>query len=168
MKKHSSSCVCGDHVWVRLTRGYLTLVSPCDAHFLEASWHAFVNQAGNIYAARRPSPKQALYLHRSILEAEKGLEVDHKNRNGLDNRRPNLRLATKSLNAANRKKVKGIWPLKGVVFAGKNRQLAKPFSSRIKVNCKSTSLGYFRTAEEAAAAYYKAAVKAFGDFARSQ
>lgn len=101
-------------------------------------------------------------INRIIMNAPKGVIVDHKNRNKLDNRRENLRLATRTQNNQNRtpsKKTKSGY--KGVVWH-KESQL---WFAKIVVNKKDVSLGYYPTKEEAAEQYNIAAQKYFGDFA---
>ncbi len=156
-------CDCGNHAWAILTKGFVSLISVEDASLFEDVWYAFVNQAGNIYAARRNKSKKSLYLHREILKPNGISEVDHVNRNGLDNRRFNIRPASKAQNAANRKKGKGVSLFKGVSLARRPYQMKKPWHATYR----STHLGYFATEEEASAAYMKAARAAFGDFARA-
>lgn len=66
-------------------------------------WHAHNAQAGRLYAARSNgtgSPRR-VYLHRLLMDAAAGQEVDHINHNTLDNRRRNLRLGNRALNAQN-------------------------------------------------------------------
>lgn len=89
-------------------------------------------------------------------------DVDHKNRDRLDNRWENLREATRSQNNANRP---GGRPhgLKGAFFYKARGR----WMSKIDVNRKQIYLGYYDTAEEAHAAYMAAAVHYFGDFARA-
>jgi hypothetical protein len=100
-------------------------------------------------------------LHRIILDAPKGTDVDHINGNGLDNRRCNLRLATRSQNHANRFKKPGTTSrFKGVRFE-RNR-----WHAQIRVQYKKTYLGSFRDEIDAALAYNAAALEAFGEFAR--
>jgi HNH endonuclease len=70
-------------------------------------WHA--HDSGDRYYARGRVAGQRVYLHRLLLDAPRGLEVDHINGNGLDNRRCNLRLVSRSRNQLNRKDVRGIW-----------------------------------------------------------
>lgn len=161
-------CHCGDHAWAILTRGFVTLVSPTDAPLLEERWYAFVNQAGNVYAGRsfpRGQMRQRGYLHRMISGDPEGLEVDHKNLNGLDNRRENLREATKSENAANRRKHSGQFRFKGVRQI-KGRALKKPWLASIHKAGQYKHIGYFETELEAAEAYLKTARELYGDFAR--
>lgn len=157
-------CECGDHSWSALTRGFVTLVSPEDAGFLDLKWHAFVNQAGNVYASRRSRRGLNGYLHRKIAGSTSG-EVDHKNHNGLDNRRQNLRPATKSQNAANRKRLRAnsVSSFRGVRHA--KRKLRKPWTAAITCHKKQIWIGYFATEIEAAAAYDRKALELFGSYA---
>lgn len=156
-------CACSNHAWGTLTRGYVVLVSPEDARFLEANWYAFINPAGNVYAAKKMSTGHQ-YLHRSILgTVGTRIEVDHANRNGLDDRRPNLRKASKAENAINRRKKPGCSSsFKGVTFVNRRRPLRKPWVARFQRKI----LGYFATEQEAGAEYLKAARAMFGGFAK--
>jgi hypothetical protein len=90
--------------------------------------------------------------------------VDHKNRNTLDCRRSNLRLATNEQNHANIKlpenNTSGV---KGVYI-----KLDGKYQARIRVNKKLITLGTFDTIEEAAAARREAAQKYFGEFANKE
>ena len=90
------------------------------------------------------------------------LFVDHINGNPSDHRISNLRIATNAQNQANQKLRKdSSTGLKGVrVSAGKYR-------ASIVQNSKKIHLGYFDSAEDAHAAYCKAASELFGQFARA-
>jgi hypothetical protein len=99
--------------------------------------------------------KRWILLHRLLLNASKGVEVDHRNRDGLDNRRSNLRLATRSQNRANTRAVGGTSIYKGVTRAGKAWQA--------EIACKY--IGRFPTEGAAARAYDAAAREVFGEFA---
>ena len=73
-------------------------------------------------------------------------EIDHINRNSLDNRVENLRWATRSQNTANRVKFKNSSSIyKGVSFYKPSNK----WCSRIRIDYKTTSLGYFNTEIEA-------------------
>ena len=101
----------------------------------------------------------------NILERklEKNEEVDHINNNGLDNRRCNLRLATRQQQNMNRKKLKGCSSRYKGVYWAKNR---KKWCVRIEFNAKVMFLGYFESEIKAGKAYDEAAIKYFGEFAR--
>jgi hypothetical protein len=101
-----------------------------------------------------------VYLHRFIMCPAQGIEVDHINRNGLDNRRANLRLCTHSQNMANARMRTGTGYRGAYADPANNR-----FRAEIKVDGRRIRLGSFRTAEAAARAYDEAAADAFGEFA---
>lgn len=104
---------------VKLTQDRVALIDDADLHLCAGyKWQfAPANPATDRnpgYAVSNTTGGQ-LPMHRLILSAPQGLEVDHRNGNGLDNRRENLRLATKSQNTANRGKPKnGARRFKGV------------------------------------------------------
>lgn len=121
------------------------------------------------YAAAVISGKRQL-LHRVIairMGMDSSFQVDHRNRNGLDCRRSNIRRATNSQNAANRAKtIRNSSGYKGVG----SRELAsggRSYSAQIEKNGKTYHLGTFSTAKRAAHAYDQAAVKLFGLYART-
>src|SRR5208282_1837274 len=105
-------------------------------------------------------------MHRMILQAKPGQLVDHINRNGLDNRRSNLRLCSHSDNMHNSKiRKQNTTGFKGVTWYG-HKYPSKPFVAQIMANRQPRFLGCFATAEEASAAYEKAAKELHGNFAR--
>ena len=102
-----------------------------------------------------------IIMHREILLTDEA--VDHINRNGLDNRRANLRPATRSQNSRNAsKRSDNTSGFKGV-------GIYKPYGNwraRITVETgKRITVGYFKTPLEAAIAYDEAAIKYHGEFA---
>ncbi len=108
--------------------------------------------------------RTAIYLHRMLLSAPKGVQVDHINRDGLDNRRANLRLCTHNENQHNRsKQANNTSGYKGVSWCKRNKR----WGARIVVDGASYRLGLFDTPEEAHAAYCRAAAFLHGEFARS-
>ncbi len=103
-------------------------------------------------------------MHREIIKAPDNLFVDHINLNGLDNRKANLRLATKIQNSRNTPKMKRKTSskYKGVSYQKRDRI----WRAKIKINRRDKHLGSFRDEIDAAEAYDKAAHKYFGEFAR--
>jgi HNH endonuclease len=91
------------------------------------------------------------------------MALDHINGNPYDNRIVNLRLATTAQNEANRRRDKGKSLPKGV--RAMNR--GGGFQARIRVAGKPIHLGAFRTIEDASQAYFDAAKKYYGEFARA-
>lgn len=101
-------------------------------------------------------------MHRQILDFPASF-VDHANRNGLDNRRQNLRLATNAQNQANAEKHRDSEnPSKGVWWNKKRSR----WLVRLTVAGKRTHIGYFRELPDAVSAYSKASVDAYGQFAK--
>ena len=90
-------------------------------------------------------------------------ETDHVNGNSLDNRRVNLREATRSQNNWNRGKQLGSSRFKGITWDKRD----KNWKAQIQVNYKRISIGRFTDEIEAAKAYDKAAMEHFGEFART-
>ncbi len=140
---------------IKLTQGRQTIVSPED--FEEVSkvkWY-FQNTCGG-YAARRDRvTNKIMYLHRVILSAERGQEVDHVNGDTLDNRRENLRLCSHIENGRNQSKQrrKTSSQFKGV-YRNKGRERWQAY---INFQGRMRYLGLFKDEVAAARAYDRAA-----------
>jgi hypothetical protein len=101
-------------------------------------------------------------MHRVISGAPDGLETDHINHRPLDNRRANLRVATRSQNAACiRMRADNTSGYRGVGW-DKRRGC---WVAEIHVANRHIHLGHFRAAEDAAQSYDTAARQHFGPFA---
>lgn len=87
-----------------------------------------------------------IYLHRVIMAAKKGTEVDHKNGNGLDCRRSNMKVTTRRGNAYNSKVPKNSTTgIKGVTWS----KHAGKYMAKIKIQGHQTYLGYFTNPNKA-------------------
>lgn len=117
-----------------------TLVDDADLPLVwELPWHL----GSNGYA--RCNRGGLLLMHRMLMDAPAGLEVDHVNRDRLDNRRANLRIVTPAQNSHNTPARKGAAsPFRGVLKDG-NR-----WRARVKMNRRAYELGYYATDIEAA------------------
>ena len=105
---------------------------------------------------------KTVYMHRLILDAQKGQEVDHINNDGLDNQRENLRFCTSSQNKANmRLRADNKSGYKGINF---DKQTGK-WRARIKFNGKEYSLGRHSNLKDAVRARKKA-LTLHGEFAK--
>jgi hypothetical protein len=152
---------------IPLTQGKYAIVDPEDFERLNKhKWHA-VKSGSTFYAIRCVGPaKRTTYIrmHREILHPPDHLVVDHINHNGLDNRKANIRPATRAQNNFNRLIAKGknsSSKYKGVSWK-KDR---KKWRARIHVNGRYKFLGYFKEEKQAAKAYDEAAKKYHGEFA---
>ena len=154
--------ICGDVAYVPLTRGYEAIIDAADVPLVEGhNWHA--KPGGNTVYAKGKFCNCTLLLHRLIMEAPFGFSVDHKDGDGLNNKRCNMRIVTHSQNMHNMRINKNNTSgLKGVdLVSGKWR-------ARIKLNRKTMNLGLFASPEEAHAAYCTASRKLHGEFGRTE
>jgi HNH endonuclease/AP2 domain len=154
---------------IELTQGYVALIDDEDyARASQFKWQAQVTpNSDRVYAvrtARKANVKRTMQrLHRFILGVtDPKIEVDHINRNGLDNQKSNLRICTVRQNQGNRRKQEGTTSIyKGVSW----HRASKKWQAMIRINEKYTYLGLFRTDRDAALIYDCAARKVFGEFA---
>lgn len=150
---------------IQLTQDKVTLVD--DDMFDSLNQWKWNYQAKG-YAARycrENNNRKFIYMHRVITNASNGMDVDHINGNGLDNRKENLRICTTEQNMANQKKrINNTSGYKGVSYH-KHRTSYKKWQARLNINKKLVTVGYYATPEEAARAYDEAAKKYKGQFA---
>ena len=144
---------------IALTQGKFAIVDDEDFEDLaKFKWAYHGGYAHRVFI--KDGKKTGELMHRVIVNAPAGMDIDHVNRNPLDNRKCNLRVATRSQNNANKAQREGSF--KGACW----RPIPRRWKAYIKVDHKQIHLGYFSNAVDAAKAYNAAALKYFGEFAR--
>lgn len=151
---------------IQLTQGKVALIDDEDFDLVDQFKWTVVSKANKIfYAYRMPSRKLGkrapILMHRFILGAEKGQQVDHVNGDGLDNRRENLRFSTQSENLQNMHAGRGSSKFKGVGWF----ESSGKWRAKTKFNGKYIHIGLFSSEIEAAKAYNEKALELFGEFA---
>lgn len=129
-------------------------------------WFAKRNYGLKNYKSKTQSLHRFIWEFYNKKEVPSGYVIDHINRNTLDNRIENLRLATRNQNAQNSRPIRGSSSkYKGVGWdKNKIRWIAKIYYS-VKDEKRYKYIGRFKTEKEAALAYDREAKKLFGDFA---
>ena len=147
---------------ISLTQGQNAIVDTADFEWLNQwNWIAVWSEDSKTFYAARSTP--SIKMHREILGCSSKEQGDHKNGNGLDNRRENLRKCSRSQNAKNRKMNRNnAYGFKGISFY---KKIGK-WGAHIRTNTKFIHLGCFPSAKEAAYAYDVAAKIHHGEFAR--
>ena len=155
---------------IGLTQGKVAMVDDEDYVWLcQWKWNVQKCVCKNrvIWYAKRNAPtiqggQRTIYMHREIAAVAGIPQVDHRDGNGLNNQRINLRPATRSQNLQSRHKQPGCTSkIKGVCWE-KRRFKWKAY---ICVNGREVFLGYFEQEQDAGNAHDKAAVHFFKDFA---
>jgi hypothetical protein len=151
---------------VPLTQGQVAIIDDEDyERVMQHKWCALFND-GIWYAVRaiRVGNKKSLQqMHRFILEVQRGdrREVDHKDHNGLNNQKENLRVCTHAQNMQNCRMFHGRSKYRGVMWY----KITGRWLSSIRIQGKSVFQGYFTTQEQAAMAYDLAALTHYGQYA---
>lgn len=151
---------------IPLTQGKFAIVDDEDYDWLmQWRWHycqGYARRTVHTPMIKGKRKTSVILMHREILKPEDGFDVDHRDTNGLNNRRYNLRPATKAKNQGNRKLTKGkSSQYKGVSWD----KINKNWVANIMNNYKNHNIGRFHDEVSAAKAYNKAALEYFGEFA---
>lgn len=160
---------------IPLTQGKVALVDDSDFEWLSQwKWNAEPHQTKSgiqeIWYAKRliytgvHSRSIKVYMHRFLLGiSDFRTKVDHRDSDGLNNQRYNLRQSTNSQNSANsRKSLRNTSGFKGVHWY----KPCSKWQAQIRCGPRRFHLGYFANKVDAARAYNEAALHYFGDFAR--
>jgi len=155
---------------IKLTQGKHALVDDADYEYLkQLKWRYYPNRGSSTgYAISRfNGDRKVIYMHRVLLEPDLLEKVDHRNGNGLDNRRKNLRICTHAENTRNRRVSKN----NTSGFTGVKRFKLKytyKWRATICYNWKIISLGLFKLKSDAVKARKEAEKKLYGEFAYKQ
>lgn len=147
---------------IPLTKGKFAVIDDDDYDKIAGYKWCFA-KAG--YAAsRKKNYGEQVLMHRIILNAGKTQSVDHKNGNGLDNRKNNIRLCSHQQNMMNRKMpCHNTSGYKGVTW---DKQMKK-WRAQLRHSKTNSYVGLFSNIVEAAKEYDKKAREVFGEYART-
>lgn len=148
---------------IDLTQGYFALVDDEDySDLADYKWHykspGYANRTAYKGRIKGKDQYESVLMHREIMKAGDNKHVDHINRNGLDNRKKNLRVCTHQQNMFNRGKFQSRH------FKGVEVRL-NGFGAYIKLNQKQYRIGTFPTAHSAALARDMWALEMHGNYA---
>ncbi len=151
---------------IPLSKGYFTIVDDEDVYLKDVKWHAQATTRKDgsvlVYARRTVfvnGKKKAEFLHQRIVPNVP--EVDHRDGDGLNNRRGNLRAATRLQNSQNCRKPVSKYRFKGVAMRSSGK-----WQAATQKDGKYVYIGSFDSEVEAASAYNKVAKELFGEFYR--
>lgn len=147
---------------IQLTQGKVAQVDDENFESLNAhKWYA-KKKGKTFYAGRDIQADGKQTTHRMHWEVLGGKWIDHRDHDGLNNQKTNLRFCTNSENCMNRRKFANTsCTYKGVYF---NKTTGK-WRAMIGINGKRINLGYYVDETEAAKAYNTKAIELFGEFA---
>tara|TARA_R110000782_G_scaffold73158_2_gene146395 strand:+ start:76 stop:615 length:540 start_codon:yes stop_codon:yes gene_type:complete len=144
---------------IPIVGGNVALVDPSDAPLMrEYKWH----MGGHLSKYAKTSVgKSGVFMHRLIMDPPANMDVDHINGDPLDNRRANLRLATRSQNAANRTYTNSGTGYKGVYYYPSRER----YQGTVRADGGRYRGPYRESAEDAARDHDALARGLFGAFA---
>ncbi len=150
---------------IPLTQGKFALVDDEDYDWL-MQWKWCAQKSHHTYYARhfesrseKTGKRKLLSMHRVILNVPQGMDTDHRNHNGLDNRKHNLRACSRRENGYNQlRRTNTKSKYRGVDSSGKR------WRARIRENGKQVHLGCFNTEAIAARVYDERAARVHRDY----
>ena len=154
--------------YVTLANGDEVVIDVADVPLVSReAWKLFTGRNDKKYAhasGRQYGHKGYILLHRllmGVVDAGREVEVDHKNGNGVDCRRDNMRLCTHQQNMWNRSQPRTKSPYRGVSWNKRRRQ----WRAMIRISGRSITIGSFDDPADAARAYDEKARQLCGEFA---
>lgn len=148
------------------------LVNDSDVHLVTGrTWRMQPKPNGKkfyvVAVAKKNGRQTTIRMHRLVMRAKPWHVIDHRNHNGLDNRRRNLRKCSNSQNTQHRRKLKRLTSkYKGVHANGVYENTGRPrWRACIRIKNRLIALGTFRDERMAAAAYNYHARRKFRAFA---
>ena len=169
MKRHAvTQPTDASYRFIPLTQRQNAIVDANDFEWLSqwnwfASWSIRGQRFYAIREERHSGRRKRIPMQSQILRCLDGEEGDHKNGDSLDNRRENVRKATRMTNMRNSRMRKDV--TSGYKGVSRCDSIKNPWRATIMVNQKSMHLGCFPSAWDAACAYDEAAIQIFGEFA---
>jgi len=154
-----------------MSQGYETMVDDDVYEWAKKDTWCAKKDKHTTYARRYEGSgdnQKVIYLHREIMGTPSGEDCDHKDGNGLNNQRSNIRNATRSQNQMNSRKVVSqngkatSSRYKGVYW----NKHGGEWKAGIQIRGKTIHLGRFVSEKDAARAYDKEATRLFGEFAK--
>ncbi len=143
---------------IPLTRGKFSTIDDIDMNIIN-KYKWYCTHKG--YAACRLENHRHVLMHRFILNAPEGMQVDHFDNDKLNNTRINLRLCTNAQNQGN----KGINGNNTSGYKGVSKLNTGNWRAYILINKVQKHLGIYSSVLDAARAYNVAAIQYFGEFA---
>ena len=161
--------IIGDSIMkrIKLTQGKFATVDDTDYEWLN-QWKWCAVKGGHtfyVHTYNKIGTKSKLQMHRIIMDAKTGQQIDHRNGNGLDNKRENLRFSTQSQNCMNQKPKGNTSKFKGVSWHKINKKW-RAMICEPNTGGRSRHIGCYDSEVDAGKAYDRAAIKYFGEFAR--
>lgn len=148
---------------IHLTQGIVALVDDADYEWLNKwKWHALWGGTSSTYYAARDVGKVTILMHRLILDAPNGFDVDHIDHEGTNNQCSNIRVVTRGQNLQNsRMLMNNTSGYRGVVWLKGERK----WIAQIRKDYVCIRIGRFTNIIEAARAYDAKALELYGPYA---